>query len=65
MSAYEFTHYGTRRTIKVEVESQDANCETLVEEFRGFLLAVGFHPDTVREYLLEDCVGTDGAEHGE
>ncbi len=54
MSAYEFTHRGTARTITVGVDNQDACCETLAEEFRGFLLAVGFHPDTVREYFVDD-----------
>lgn len=31
--------------------SDDACAQELVEHFRTFMLAIGYHPDTVAEYL--------------
>jgi hypothetical protein len=47
--------YGDRT--KVEFESDCANiseAEWFIQNFRQFMLAVSFHPDTVNQYLPEE-----------
>jgi len=35
----------------VEISLEDGTASDLVETFKDFMLAIGYHPDTVKEYL--------------
>jgi hypothetical protein len=39
-----------RKTIS-EVTITDARLDEVIEQFKGFLSAAGFHPDSIRKYI--------------
>jgi len=39
--------------IIIEITNPDANIEDTIEAFKLFLLAMGFHPETVKQHLDE------------
>jgi len=52
----EFVNEFDDRTVVVFESSQGDQTEAdwMVQNFRQFMLAVGFHPETVKEYLPEE-----------
>ena len=52
----EFVNEFDDRTVVVFESSQGDQTEAdwMVQYFRQFMLAVGFHPETVKEYLPEE-----------
>lgn len=41
----------TRSAITYTVYDEDAGIHTVMQEFRRFLLAASFHPETIDEYI--------------
>lgn len=37
--------------------SSDLTLDEVIEKFKGFLIACGYHPDSVSEMLDENCNG--------
>ena len=51
---YEFKDIRDRVTTEVTVVSHEDGLGELVQEFRHFLLAIGFAPESVANYIEED-----------
>ena len=50
------------RAVTVTRAGTDHACEVLVEDFQQFLLACGFHRDTVRDHFENVCPPTPAAK---
>lgn len=49
---FEYNAYGER--ILIERNQEDLTAEVLVDTFVDFMLAIGYHPDTIAEYIYAD-----------
>jgi len=49
-----YTFISEQNGLKVTVELEDEQLSEIVESFKGFLLATGFHPKTVKDVLVPE-----------
>lgn len=42
------------RSIALSIDSDHLNIHEIMAEFRSFLLAVGYHPETIAQYIGEE-----------
>lgn len=49
-----FTYFYDGRTIEVSIDNPHSTAPEMVECFRSFLLAVGYHEETVKDVLNEE-----------
>jgi transposase len=42
------------RNVHIVFESNNPNIAEIVSQFKAFLIAVGYHPDTISEYINDD-----------
>lgn len=56
MIEFKYKHEDLRGEILTEIShlTREEGLNEVVQEFRHFLLAVGFHPDSVKKYIEED-----------
>lgn len=52
----EFKQYDefTNRTVHLVFEEDGVSIEELCEQFKSFLLAIGYHPDTIADHIVND-----------
>ena len=52
---FEFiTDFGYKTIMEKEFEYEISEAQTIVSEFRNFMLACGFQPGTVDKYIIEE-----------